>query len=73
MFTKVRNGAVTTLAAILCLYTLCEVNYPRLLPQSALAIFTMLGLVICFLVRPTFTPPKDQELPSWKRYTRVGH
>ena len=36
----------------LCLFTLAEVNYPRLAPQSQLAIFAMLGLVLCFLNRP---------------------
>jgi len=35
-----------------CLFTLSEVNYPRLTPQSQLAIFAMLGLVLCFLYVP---------------------
>ncbi len=37
---------------MLCLFTLFEVNYPRLSPQSQLAIFALLGLVLCFLNRP---------------------
>ncbi len=37
---------------VLCLFTLLEVNYPRLTPQSQLAIFAMLGLTACFLIYP---------------------
>jgi len=37
---------------LLCLFTLVEVNYPRLSPQSQLAIFAGLGLVLCFLNWP---------------------
>lgn len=43
-----------TLALSLALsaFTLAEVNYPRLGPQSQLAIFTGLGLLLCFLNVP---------------------
>ena len=37
---------------LLCVFTLAEVNYPHLTPQSQLAIFAMFGLVLCFLNRP---------------------
>ena len=40
------------LGVLLCLFTLAEVNYPTLAPQSQLAIFAMLGLVLCFLNVP---------------------
>ena len=40
------------LGLALCGFTLLEVNYPRLTPQSQLAIFAMLGLVIGFLTVP---------------------
>jgi len=40
------------LSVVLCAFTLSEVNYPRLGPQSQLAIFAMLGLVLCFLNVP---------------------
>jgi TRAP transporter 4TM/12TM fusion protein len=33
-------------------FTLAEVNYPRLAPQSQLAIFALLGLALCFLLHP---------------------
>ncbi len=34
------------------MFTLAEVNYPHLSPQSQLAVFAMLGLVLCFLNKP---------------------
>ncbi len=37
---------------MLCVFTLAEVNYPRISPQSQLAVFAMLGLVLCFLNKP---------------------
>jgi TRAP transporter 4TM/12TM fusion protein len=43
---------LAVLAIAYCAFTLAEVNYPRLAPQSQLAIFAMLGLVICFLYIP---------------------
>jgi TRAP transporter 4TM/12TM fusion protein len=43
---------LSVLAVAYCAFTLAEVNYPRLTPQSQLAIFAMLGLVLCFLYVP---------------------
>jgi TRAP transporter 4TM/12TM fusion protein len=40
------------LGAALCLFILAEVNYPQLSPQSQLAIFAMLGLILVFLKYP---------------------
>ncbi len=40
------------LSGLLCAFTIAEVNYPRLSPQAQLAIFTGLGLVLCFLNVP---------------------
>ena len=37
---------------LLCLFILAEVNYPRLAPQSELALFAMLGLIVVFLKYP---------------------
>ena len=37
---------------LLCLFILAEVNYPQLAPQSELAIFAMLGLIVVFLRYP---------------------
>ncbi len=36
----------------MCLFTLKEVNYPHLQQQSALALFVLFGLVLCFLQVP---------------------
>jgi TRAP transporter 4TM/12TM fusion protein len=46
---------LSVLAVAYCAFTLAEVNYPRLSPQSQLAIFAMLGLVLCFLYVPAHT------------------
>jgi TRAP transporter 4TM/12TM fusion protein len=43
---------VTWVGVLLCLFTLLEVNYPRLSPQSQLAIFALFGLTLSFLTRP---------------------
>ncbi|MBI4519679.1 MAG: TRAP transporter fused permease subunit, partial [Gemmatimonadetes bacterium] len=43
---------VRALGLLLCGFTLLEVNYPQLRPQSQLAIFAMLGLVVGFLTVP---------------------
>jgi len=37
---------------LLCVFTLAEVNYPHVSPQSQLAVFAMLGLMLCFLNKP---------------------
>ena len=47
-----RGIALLSVGTILCLFTLAEVNYPQLSPQSQLAIFAMLGMVLCFLHHP---------------------
>ncbi len=39
-------------ASLLCLFTLAEVNYPLLSPQSQLALFALLGLGLVFLKFP---------------------
>jgi len=49
---RIRQGVVTVFGVALCLFTVLEMNYPRLQQQSALALFIMMGLVICFLVYP---------------------
>ena len=53
MFDKVRLGIITVLGVVLCLFTLVEVNFPIMQQEiSRLAVFVMLGLVLCFLVFP---------------------
>jgi TRAP transporter 4TM/12TM fusion protein len=49
---------MVALAVALCLFTLVEVNYPQLTPQSQLAVFAGLGLALCFLGRPLGRGPR---------------
>ena len=46
---RLRQSVVTVFGVALCLFTVLEMNYPRLQQQSALALFILMGLVICFL------------------------
>ena len=52
MLERIRSIVFRTCAALLCIFVLAEVNYPRLSPQGQLAIFAMLGLVLVFLKYP---------------------
>ena len=49
----VRQLATQIIAVGLCGFTLVEVNYPLMAPQSRLGIFALFGLVLCFLNLPT--------------------
>ncbi len=49
-----RKALITVLSIVLCLYTIVFINYNLLQPQSALAIFIMLGMVLSFLSMPAF-------------------
>ena len=48
-----------TLGVLLCAFTLVEVNYPLLAPQSRLAFFALVGLALCFLNVPMHPSLKD--------------
>ena len=52
MLQRIRRILFRTCAALLSVFILAEVNYPRLSPQAQLAIFAMLGLVLVFLKYP---------------------
>ena len=54
-----RQLVTRVLSVLLCLFTLAQVNYPVLSPQSQLAVFVLLGLVICFLNVPVHPALKD--------------
>ncbi len=62
MFDRIVKTVVSALGVLLCLFTLFEVNYNQLQPQSALAIFVGIGLVLCFLVYPVDRRLKDVKL-----------
>ena len=50
------------LGILLCAFTLVEVNYPLLAPQSRLAFFTLVGLALCFLNVPVHPSLKGHPL-----------
>ncbi len=54
-----RQAVTRVLAVGLCAFTLVQVNYPILAPQPQLAVFALLGLVICFLNVPVHPSLKD--------------
>ncbi len=55
-----RQLIISVLGVSFCVFTLIEVNHPILAPQSRLAFFAMLGLVLCFLNVPAHPRLKDQ-------------
>ncbi len=69
MLDRLRHGIVRVLSVALCLFVLAEVNYPHLRPQSQLAIFALLGLVLCFLHFPVWPRWKDAK---WARVSDLG-
>ena len=54
-----RQAVTRVLAVGLCVFTLVQVNYPLLAPQPQLAVFALLGLVICFLNVPVHPALKN--------------
>ena len=59
---------------MLCTFTLAEVNYPHVSPQSQLAVFAMLGLVLCFLNKPLHRRfAKVKGLPNWPNHEHHYH
>ena len=54
-----RRTVSSGLAVLLCAFTLIEVNYPLLAPQSRLAFFALVGLALCFLNVPVYPSVKD--------------
>lgn len=61
MVDRIRNALIPVLGVLLCLYTLAEVNFPRLSNQGELAIFVMLGLMLCFLTQPVSARWKENK------------
>ena len=49
---KLKDNIFLVVSVLLCLFILIEVNYPQLTPQSELAFFAMLGLIVVFLKYP---------------------
>lgn len=63
---------ILPVAVLLSLFILSEVNYPILRPQSALALFAMLGLIIVFLKYPLHKKLDDNSLLQTLDYVFVG-
>ncbi len=59
-----RRITLIIVGALLCVFTLSEVNYPRLSPQSQVAIFALLGLVLCFLHHPLAPSLRNNRLAA---------
>lgn len=60
MLHQISRAVFQILAVVLSVFVLLEVNYPMLTPQSQLAIFGMLGLVLVFLNYPLHNKLKDK-------------
>lgn len=56
---KVNRVLVTIFSVLFCLFTLFEVNYNYLQPQSALAVFIGIGLLLCYLTFPLHPKLRD--------------
>ncbi len=57
---------------LLCLFILAEVNYPRLAPQSELALFAMLGLIVVFLKYPIHSRFADNRFFQGLDFALIG-
>ena len=57
-----REQATNIIGIVLCVFTLVEVNYPLLAPQSRVALFALFGLTLCFLNVPAH--PKLVGIPA---------
>ncbi|MDE0299770.1 MAG: TRAP transporter fused permease subunit [Candidatus Poribacteria bacterium] len=62
---RLRQTLFKGFAVILGLFVLVEVNYPHLLPQSQLALFAMLGLVLVFLKFPSHSKLAENTVCQW--------
>ncbi len=64
-YTDFAKAAALTLSVLLSFFTIAEVNYHFLQPQSALALFVMFGMQLCFLSFPIHPKLKDNEFFRW--------
>ena len=60
---------VIVLGSAMCLLTLIEVNYPHLAPPAQLSLFSLLGLLLCFLTVPAH---KKFQHNNWSRMLDFG-
>ena len=64
-FQKMAKFVVPFLSVLLCLFTLAEVNYNLMQPQSALALFVLFGMALCFIQHPIHPKLKDNQAARW--------
>ncbi len=70
---ELNRSAVTALSVLLCVFTIVFVNFNVLLPQSALALFTMFGLGLCFLQTPAIPFLASDSYQTASRQGRFWH
>ena len=65
MSDSVRNKANIVLGAILCAFTIFEVNLATMQPHTVYVAFAMFGLVICYINKPVHKKFKDNKYLRW--------
>jgi TRAP transporter 4TM/12TM fusion protein len=65
VYERLTKFLILALSIAICFFTLAEVNFNWLTPVSALAVFVMLGLFLCFLTYPAHPKLKDNKYASW--------
>lgn len=65
MFENLKKVVVPSMSVLLCFFVLAEVNYIWLKPQSAIAVFVMLGLCLCFLIFPAHKKLEKNKIARW--------
>ena len=64
MIERVRKVLISLLSVVLALLTVYEVTAAVLPPLTQLAVFAMLGIVLCFLIYPIHSRLQDR--PAWR-------
>ena len=65
MYDRLTKFLVPALSVLICLFTLAEVNFTWLKPVSALAMFVLLGLVLCYLTFPVHRKLGQNKVLRW--------
>lgn len=64
-YQKMTKVVVPVLSVLLCLFTLAEVNYNLMQPQSSLALFVLFGMALCFIQFPLHPKLKHVQGVRW--------
>jgi len=65
VYERLTRRLITALSIAICFFTLAEVNFNWLKPVSALAMFVLLGLFLCFLTYPVHPKLKENTFARW--------